>query len=118
MTDSDQSNEPIKADEIKTGSGRGLFRIRLAHLPSCDYFVSGDLATRHPNWWPRCTCNLDGTLKDIETQARRELVDVVERAEKLLSRDHHHTWRPDLVQCEVEQDALGILRNALSSIRS
>lgn len=62
-------SKSIQADRITTGAGQGLFRIRLAHLPACDYFISGDVATKHPHWWPRCTCNLDGTIIDIEVAA-------------------------------------------------
>lgn len=37
----------------------------------------------------------------------------VRRAAALLERQHRHEWRPDLVTCGVEQDALSILRGAI-----
>lgn len=46
------------------------------------------------------------------------VVRAAERAEQVLAREHTHNWRPDLVQCEFEQDALSILRGALSAFRA
>lgn len=40
----------------------------------------------------------------------------ITRAETMLARPHEHRWRPDLVQCGIEQDVLGILREILDPI--
>jgi hypothetical protein len=44
-------------------------------------------------------------LENIEVAARRAL--------DHLTLPHKHDWRPDLIQCANEQDAIGILRSVL-----
>ncbi|TAL44617.1 MAG: hypothetical protein EPN91_04075 [Salinibacterium sp.] len=56
---------------------------------------------------------------DLAVYLRQEIVERIDlrtailRAATLLEQPHKHDWRPDLVQCAVELDALSILRAAL-----
>lgn len=43
----------------------------------------------------------------------QDLRSAISHAAELLSRPHKHNWRPDLVACGAEQDALSILLSAL-----
>jgi len=47
-----------------------------------------------------------------------KLKTAIVRAEKMLAEPHEHKWRPDLVTCGREQDALSILRMALEATMS
>ncbi len=55
--------------EPTTETGRKLIGNRLAHLPYCAVFISGDL---RPDGSYACGCNLDDVILTIEAEARAD----------------------------------------------